>query len=179
MSENLVEMVRILVGASQLLVAAIVGFAAVSFYRWQKTAKDRDSYVSAIHNYHNINLLVIGNPELQDIESENHFVGSGLSRKEIRKMFFYFEQLNSIGRVLKNSPDGLIVPEEDQGVYFVSSVKNIAKCIYKDREFIRRNCFPRGYTKAFVDFMNKQWEEAEQELRDNGYLEAEKGERSE
>lgn len=171
-----IESVRILVAAVQLIVATIVGFAAVSFYRWQKTTKEKDGYANAIHNYHNINLLVIANQELQDIESENHFVAEGLSRKEVRKMFYYFEQLNSIGSTLEYGSDGLSISKYDGDLYYVSSVKNIVKCIYWDREFVRTHCFPRGYTEDFITFMEAQWKKAELDLIEMGYIN--KGERT-
>ena len=81
----------VVVSLAQLLVAAIVGFAAIQFYRWQKATKERESYAGAIKGYHNLNLLVIGNPDIQEVERVNHFVSSDLSRGDVIKMFYYFE----------------------------------------------------------------------------------------
>ncbi len=85
-------------------------------------------------------------------------------------MFYYFEQLNSIGGTLEYGADKVLISKFDGDLYYVSSVKNIARCIFWDREFIRKHCLPRGYTEDFIDFMEEQWKEAEVDLTRMGYI---------
>ncbi|QFT95697.1 hypothetical protein FIU85_00125 [Roseovarius sp. THAF8] len=164
-SPEILAMLRVAVAGAQLIVAGIVGFAAIQFYRWQRSSKDKESFVNSVARYHAINRLVIDNPDIQDIERHNHFVSSELSREDVIKMFYYFENLNGMGSILTLKGGKLVIPESDKGTYHVSVVRNIGRAMYKDREFIRRHCLPRGYTETFVEFLDGLWDEIGSELK--------------
>ena len=79
-------------------------------------------------------------------------------------MFYYFENLNGMGSVLKLKDGTLVIPESDKGTYHVSVVRNIGRSLYHDREFIRTHCLPRGYTKNFIAFLDELWDDIGKEL---------------
>ena len=157
-----------LTAISQLIVAIIVGFAGIQFYRWQRADKRLDSLTGAVNRYHGVNAFVLADPELQDIERDNHFVPGKLSLKEIKKMYYYFELLNGVGSILQLKRERLVIPKSDRGLYYISTARNIARCTYKDRDFIRTHCLPRGYTENFKVFLDELWESVRDEVENYG-----------
>lgn len=139
---------------SQIVGAAGTVTVAVLVYIWQKRSTRAQWAATFAEQIRHFNLLVLQDDELQLLEAERHpFRGSEkFDESDVRKMYRFFLLLNVAQTMHVASRAGAVDP-----VSYDALIRNSARMLYADREFIKTHCFVRGYPVRFSEQIEKYW----------------------
>lgn len=132
-----------------LTTSAIV---AILLYKWHQRSARITNNRLLNEDMRHFNELIISNDKLQDLEIERHTWGN-LEKDQIITMYQYFILLNTTQSAWK-AFDRKALDKE----LYDSHANNTAKLTHKDRDFITKHVFPRGYNKNFQKEIEKRWE---------------------
>lgn len=136
------------------LTIAIASAAFVfSIFNFWKTRKNQSFVGTRDFNlsWQAFNQLVSNDTDFQDFETALHPYDE-LSRLEVKRMYFYFLRFNTAYSAFRNG-------DEFHSPLALSALRTEANVSFKDREFVRKNVFGRGYDKSFSDEFEKMWDE--------------------
>lgn len=135
-----------------IFAVAITAFLFSLFNFW-KTKKDQNFTGTRDfnHSWQTFNQVVINDVDLQDFEGAFHPFGE-LSRRDVKKMYFYFLRFNNAYSAFRNG-------DEFHSPLALSAIRTEANVSFKDRLFVRKNVFGRGYDKDFSEEFEKMWKQ--------------------
>ena len=99
------------------------------------------------------NQVVADDQDFQDFEMVLHPYGE-LCRVQIKRVYFYFMRFNTAYSAYRNTG-------EFHSPLAISALHTEANVSFKDREFVRKHVFSRGYDREFCDKFEELWEEIE------------------
>ena len=130
--------------------ALITGYIAWIAHTINKRDKTHGRFAETILNWQNLNSTAIADERILSIDAQNHPFGE-LSIDEARKMYWYFYFLNSARAAFGAWKADLL---DDH--YVNAYLNNTANVLHRDRDFVRRNCFTRGYP-TLPDEIERRW----------------------
>lgn len=136
-----------------ILSLAVTSGIAWVIHRWTKRAEESAASREVRAIWQSVNAHVITDIDIQDFEI-NNLLDTQLNRQEIKKVFYYFMQINAGYTAWYAAHKGIITDNHLKEV-----VDNTASILYKDREFVQTYCLRRGYEAAFVGEIKNKWEE--------------------
>lgn len=133
---------------------AIAAFLFSLFNFW-KTRKNQSFTGTRDFNlsWQSFNSIVAVDLDFQDFEASLHPFAE-LSRRDVKKMYFYFLRFNTAYSAFRNG-------DEFFSPLALSAIRTEANVSFKDRAFVRKNVFGRGYDKAFSDEFENMWKQIE------------------
>jgi hypothetical protein len=147
--------------ASQILGAVGSIGVAVLVYIWQRKATRAQTGATFAEQMRHYNMLVLEDAGLQQFEAERHPYGremaQGFTAEDAKTMYRFFILLNVVRAMHVAKRSGAIDDLDYNAV-----IRNTANMTFRDREFIRAHCFPRGYTRAFRDQFEEKWKRREE-----------------
>lgn len=128
---------------------AALGFSIYTYNRQKKKQNflgTRDFNLS----WQSYNQVVSNDKDFQEFEQSLHPHGE-LTRKDVKRMYFYFMRFNTIYSAFRENG-------EFNSALATSALHTEANVSFKDRHFVRRHVFSRGYDKDFSRKFEAMWQ---------------------
>lgn len=120
-------------------------------YRWTQRAEIARAARQAHVEWQTYNSFIFTDPEFAKIERSFHPFDD-ISPTIQKKIYVCFMFLNVAYMVWINSKHSI----SDE--YLARSTEmNVANQLYRNREFVEKYVFPRGYSRDFVDAVRRAW----------------------
>ena len=106
-------------------------------------------------DFQKFNQIIIDDDDFIAIESKTHPYGD-LSKEQTKKMYYYFMRLNLASLAFYGEKDGHMPKNEAEAI-----LNNEIFLMMKDRDFIEKHVFVRGYNKRFIRYIVRRWKKLE------------------
>lgn len=144
----LIDWLSLLVSTIGALATAIL---AVVVFRFTRKSEKNEITRSVQSDWRDYNLAILADADLQNIEADNHLF-DGISTIEVKKMSIYFIKLNvPYNMWIASKNDLLEMKDVDR------EITNQSDLLFKDRAFVEKHIFPRGYDDAFCELFRHKW----------------------
>lgn len=145
---GLMEWLSLLVSTVGAVATAIL---AVVVFRFTRKSEKNEITRSVQSDWRDYNLAILADKDLQKIEAGNHLFDD-LTIAEVKKMSIYFIKLNvPYNMWIASNNDLLDIKDADR------EIANQSELLFKDRLFIEKHIFPRGYDDAFCELFRIKW----------------------